>query len=79
MTDPNSPRQKNAEETSEKRPLSIRETLSILIAGHIGVRKASQRAEDFGRARGVNVFFAAVAYFSVIVFCLVLLVRYIVG
>jgi len=64
---------------AKKRPLSVRETFSILVAGHIGVRKASQRKEDFSRAKGVNIFFAAVAYFSVIVFALVMLVRYIVA
>lgn len=79
MTDPKTPKNSNCEEAVEKQPLSIRETLSILVAGHIGVRKASQREEDFGRAKGVNIFIAAVAYFSVIIFCLVLLVRYIVG
>ena len=79
MIDPITPRDNHYEEANEKPPLSIRETLSILIAGHIGVRKASQRAEDFSRAKGANVFFAAVAYFGVIVFCLILLVRYIVG
>ncbi len=67
------------DQASDQQPLSIRETLSILVAGHIGVRKASQRKEDFGRAKGVNIFFAAVAYFAVIVLVLVLLVRTIVA
>ena len=49
-----------------------------MVAGHIGVRKATQREEDFSRAKGVNIFFAAVAYFSTIVFFLVMLVRFIV-
>ncbi len=79
MTIQQSTTDKAPEAPAEKQPLSIRETLSIVMAGHIGVRKAAQRKEDFNRARGVNIFFAAVAYFSVIVFALVMLVRYIVG
>ncbi len=72
------PEHHDPDEAPENRPLSIRETLSIIVAGHIGVRKAAQRKEDFGRARGINIFVAAVAYFSVIVFILIQLVRYIV-
>ena len=79
MTIQQSPTNKAPEAPADKRPLSIRETLSIVMAGHIGVRKAAQRKEDFSRARGVNIFFAAATYFSVIVFALVILVRYIVG
>lgn len=65
------------QQPAELTPLSLRETLSILVAGHIGVRKATQRKEDFRRAKGVKLFFAALAYFSIVVFGLVLLVRYI--
>jgi hypothetical protein len=79
MTTQQPPTEKFSPEAPKRRPLSIRETLSILVAGHIGVRKAAQRKEDFSRAKGVNIFFAALAYFSVIVFCLVLVVRYIGG
>jgi len=78
MTNQQPPDTKSSPEAPEERPLSIRETLSILVAGHIGVRKATQREEDFSRAKGVNIFFAAVAYFSTIVFFLVMLVRFIV-
>ncbi len=79
MTNPRTPKNSSFDEADKKPPLSVGETLSILVAGHIGVRKAAQREEDFSRAKGVNIFFAAVAYFAVIVFCLVLLVRTIVG
>ncbi len=79
MSNQQPPDTKPPAEPPHKRPLSIRETLSILVAGHIGVRKAAQRKEDFSRAKGANIFFAAVAYFSVIVFFLVMLVRFIVG
>jgi hypothetical protein len=57
--------------------LSIKETLSILLAGHIGVRKAEQRAEDFRRASGIRIFIAAALYFFVIVAGLILFVRYV--
>ena len=60
-------------------PLSLKETLSILLAGHIGVRKAEQRAEDFRRARGLRVFIAAALYFAVIVVGLIVFVRYVTG
>jgi hypothetical protein len=60
-----------------QKPLTFRETLSIIIAGHLGVRKRAQRAEDFHRANGLHIFIAAAIYFVVIVFGVVLLVRYI--
>ena len=60
-------------------PLSLKETLSILLAGHIGVRKAEQRAEDFRRASGLRVFIAAALYFAVIVVGLIVFVRYVTG
>jgi len=61
----------------KKKPLSFRETLSIIIAGHLGVRKHVQRIEDFHRANGLHIFIAAVIYFIVIVSGIILLVRYI--
>jgi hypothetical protein len=60
-----------------EKPLTLRETLSIIIAGHLGVRKREQRVEDFHRASGLRIFIAAAIYFAVIVFGIVLLVRYI--
>jgi hypothetical protein len=57
--------------------LSLKETLSILVAGHIGVRKAEQRAEDFRRASGLRIFIAAALYFAIIVVGLIIFVRYI--
>jgi hypothetical protein len=56
MTTQQPPTEKFSPEAPKRRPLSIRETLSILVAGHIGVRKAAQRKEDFSRAKGVNIF-----------------------
>ena len=58
-------------------PLSLKETFSILVAGHIGVRKAEQRAEDFRRASGLRIFVAAALYFAVIVAGLIIFVRYV--
>ena len=58
-------------------PLSFKETFSILVAGHIGVRKAEQRAEDFRRASGLRIFIAAALYFVVIVAGLIMFVRYV--
>jgi hypothetical protein len=60
-----------------RKPLTLRETLSIIIAGHLGVRKRAQRVEDFHRANGLHIFVAAVIYFVLIVFGIGLLVRYI--
>ncbi len=57
-------------------PLSLKETFSILVAGHIGVRKAEQRAEDFKRANGLRIFVAAVLYFAIVVAGLIMLVTY---
>ena len=60
-----------------RKPLSFRETFSIIIAGHLGVRKREQRVNDFHRANGLHIFIAAALYFAVIVFGVVMLVRYI--
>ena len=49
----------------------------ILVSGHLGVRKRKHRVEDFRRANGLHLFIAAVVYFSVIVFGIVMLVRYV--
>ena len=64
-------------ESEPPAPLSLKETFSILVAGHIGVRKAEQRAEDFKRASGPRIFIAAALYFVVIVAGLILFVRYV--
>ena len=58
-------------------PLSFKETLSIVVAGHMGVRKAEQRAEDFRRASGVRIFLAAALYFSIVVIGLIIFVRHV--
>lgn len=67
----------NPEAPDTTKPLSFREVMVILVSGHIGVRKRAQRAEDFRRANGLHLFIAAMIYFSVIVFGIVMLVRYV--
>jgi hypothetical protein len=69
----------NDNDDVEQQPLSPLETLSIVMAGHIGVRKAAQREEDFNRAHGLRIFFAAATYFALIVLALIVLVRWLVA
>lgn len=56
--------------------LSLRELLSIAVAGHLGVRKRHQRESDFERADGRQVFAVAALYFAIIVAGLIALARY---
>jgi hypothetical protein len=74
---PKEPEKKPIESEPAPVQLSLKETLSILVAGHIGVRKAEQRAEDFRRASGLRIFIAAALYFAVIVVGLIVFVRYV--
>ena len=60
-----------------KQPLSIRELAIVILSGHLGVRKRAQRVNDFERANGLHVFFAAAFYFALIVTGLIFLVNYI--
>ena len=71
------PETKPPESEPAPAPLSLKETFSILVAGHIGVRRAEQRAEDFRRASGLRIFIAAALYFFVIVAGLIMFVRYV--
>lgn len=71
------PETKPPESEPAPAPLSLKETFSILVAGHIGVRKAEQRAEDFRRASGLRIFIAAALYFVVIVAGLIIFVKYV--
>jgi hypothetical protein len=69
--------EENSDAPEPTKPLSFREVMVILVSGHIGVRKHAQRAEDFRRANGLHLFIAAIIYFSIIVFGIVMLVRYV--
>jgi DUF2970 family protein len=67
----------NPDTDEHSKPLSFRETLSIVLAGHLGVRKREQRVTDFRRANGLHIFIAAAVYFMIIVAGVIMLVRYI--
>jgi hypothetical protein len=58
----------------KRAPLSVRELIAVVLAGHLGVRKREQRHSDFSRANGLQVFIAAACYFALVVAGLVLLV-----
>lgn len=58
-----------------ERPLSLFETMAIVLSTHLGVRTAKKREEDFRRANGLHLFIAGVFYFLLIVVGLVILVN----
>lgn len=60
-----------------ERPLTFLETVTIVLASHLGVRTRKQREEDFRRANGLHLFIVGVIYFVLIVAGLVLLANYI--
>ena len=60
-----------------RHPLTVKELAVIVLSGHLGVRKREQRVEDFDRANGLHVFFAAAFYFALVVTGLIFLVTYI--
>jgi len=64
-------------DSDAKRPLNFRELMTIVLSGHLGVRKREQRVNDFGRANGLHVFIAAVIYFALVVTGLIILVNYV--
>lgn len=59
-----------------EQPLSLWETLVIVLSTHLGVRPKVKRQEDFRRANGLYLFVAGVIYFALLVAGLILLVRY---
>jgi Protein of unknown function (DUF2970) len=66
-------------DSDAKRSLSFQELITIVLSGHLGVRKREQRVNDFDRANGLHVFIVAVLYFALIVTGLIVLVSYITG
>lgn len=64
---------------ADVRPLTLRETLVIVLATHLGVRTRARREEDFRRANGLHLFVAGVIYFLLLVGLLVLLATYLSG
>jgi hypothetical protein len=69
------PEAHDSESEDTRKPLTFREVLLIVLSGHIGVRKRRQREEDFRRANGLHVFLAAMFYFLLVVFGLIVLVN----
>ena len=59
----------------EEKPLTLIDTLVIVLSTHLGVRSAEKRRSDFRRANGLHVFVAGVIYFLVLIIGLILLVR----
>lgn len=57
-------------------PLTLRETLLVVLSTHLGVRSRSKRHDDFRRANGAHLFIAGVVYFALVVAGLIVLVRY---
>lgn len=58
-------------------PLSLCETIMIVLATHLGVRSSKQRQEDFRRANGLHLFIAGMLYFTIVVIGLIALVLHI--
>jgi hypothetical protein len=56
-------------------PLSLFETVTIVLSSHLGVRSAEKRQSDFRRANGLHVFIAGITYFLLVILGLILLVR----
>ena len=60
-------------------PYGFWRTFVIVLCGHLGVRPAHKRVEDFQRANGVHVFAVAVMYFVMVIIGLIVLVNVIAG
>ncbi|KJS07264.1 MAG: hypothetical protein VR73_09090 [Gammaproteobacteria bacterium BRH_c0] len=60
-------------------PYGFWRTVVIVLCGHLGVRPAHKRVEDFQRANGVHVFAVAVMYFVLVIIGLIVLVNVIAG
>ena len=67
------------EEEVTRAPYGFWRTVIIVLCGHLGVRPAHKRREDFQRANGVHVFAVAVLYFVFVIVGLIVLVNYVVG
>lgn len=63
----------------DEKPLSLRESIVIVLSTHLGVRPASKREEDFRRANGLHLFIIGVFYFLLVVIGLIVLVNVIAG
>lgn len=63
----------------DEKPLSLFESIVIVLSTHLGVRPARKREEDFRRANGLHLFIIGVFYFVMIVVGLIILVNVITG
>jgi uncharacterized membrane protein YfcA len=70
------PRYFERPDQSEK-PLTLLETLGIILSSHLGVRTRAKREEDFRRANGLYVFICAILYFAAVITALIVLVQHI--
>ncbi|MGK0498807.1 MAG: hypothetical protein ACJAYG_000438 [Oceanicoccus sp.] len=61
----------------EQEPLSLWQTVLIVLSSHLGVRPKHKREQDFQRANGLHVFIAGIFYFVMIVVLLIVLVNWI--
>lgn len=71
---PSRPRYFERPDSGEK-PLSLLETIAIVLSTHLGVRNAKKREEDFRRANGLHLFLAGLFYFAIIIAGLITLVN----
>ncbi len=60
---------------SDEKPLSLWQTLVIVMSSHLGVRPRDKRDEDFRRANGLHVFIVGIVYFVILLILLVVLVN----
>jgi hypothetical protein len=62
-----------------EKPLSLMETMLIVVSSHLGVRTKEKLQDDFRRANGLHLFIAGAIYFALIIAGLIALVIYISG
>ena len=62
---------------NREKPLSLLETIVIVLSTHLGVRNAKKREEDFRRANGLHLFIAGVFYFVIIITGLIFFVNWV--
>ena len=74
QSQPSRPRYFERPDSNEK-PLSLLETVVIVLSTHLGVRNAKRREEDFRRANGLHLFIAGLFYFAIVITGLIILVN----
>lgn len=71
------PRYFEQPDASEK-PLTLWETMVVIVSTHLGVRSRKKRHEDFRRANGLHLFVAGLLYFFLLIAGLIALIHYII-